>query len=651
MNRDQAAHSVSEANWLYTRPAFGRQGRSLSENNFQKERRDWLAVLLREVLQNALDARVSKSEPVHVRIERISAPGSLCNWLLPDDHLERLRQSLPHQREPIARPESFLVIEDFGTTGLTGTLNDPDKEGEGENWNAFWFREGEGGKEQLSGNGGAGQGKITYFSTSSVRTLFALTVRQDDQQCILYGASSFLRDYEYGGHKCLRDAYWGVPATRDDGSAMAAPIHAETTIERLCKELHLSRTAAESGVSLIIPGARSFTYREAIQVVAAEFFAPILRRDLTVQVGDIQVSGENIVALANESLSDERAQELHTCMTAGFRHFYADALGSSQRDEVVRFPTISTIGDLTEQHVSRELLEELKARYEQDERVAVRFAHLVKPKHGAAVECVFDVHIAADDTLIQAEQAFLRRDLLIGEEPIGGGKIRQKVRAVTIIPDSPLSRLLLCAEEPTHLRWNTRLPRLDEYYKAGAGVVALVRNAAARLLELLSAGERQREFKLLAKYFSAPGSTARSPAKGKRDPKGKSIPTVPVLPPPPKQLINLTPLVDGCRVSPTEDFLNGSGLTPLNLVIEFAYEGLDRDAFAEYDPLDFDLADKGFQVEMTGGAVFARSQNSVEARIEQRDFELKVRGFDTNLRLRIRLNYTEETDAAAIETE
>lgn len=651
MNTDQAALSASEAAWLYTRPAFGRQGRSLSENNFQKERRDWLAVLLREVLQNALDARVSDSEPVHVRIERVSAPSSLSNWLLPDDHLERLRKSLPHQQEPVARPDSFLVIEDFGTTGLTGTLDDPDKEGAGQNWNAFWFREGEGGKEQLSGNGGAGQGKITYFSTSSVRTLFALTVRHDDQQCILYGASSFLRDYEYDGHKCLRDAYWGAPAKRDDGSAMAVPIHAQITIEHLCAALHLSRSATQSGVSLIIPGAKNFSYREAIEVIAAEFFAPILRGDLTVQVGDTLVTGGNIVGLADETLSDERALELHTCMTAGFRRFYANALASSQRDEIVCLPAIGAIGELTEQHVPKELLDTLKERYEQEERVAVRFAHLVKPKHAAAVECFFDVHIEADDTLSQPEQAFLRRDLLIGEEPIGGGRIRQKVRAVTIIPDSSLSRLLLCAEEPTHLRWNTRLPRLDEYFKAGAGAVALVRNAAARLLELLSAGENQKEFKLLAKYFSAPGNTARSPAKGKRNPKGKAIPVVPVIPPPPKQLVNLTPLADGCRVNPTEDFLQGSGLTPIHLVLEFAYEGLDRDAFAEYDPLDFDLADKHFQVQMSGGTVLARSLNSIEARIEQRDFELLVSGFDTNLRLRIRLSYTEEPDAAAIETE
>lgn len=651
MQRDQAAHFASNPAWLYTRPAFGRQGRSLSEHNFQKERRDWLAVLLREVLQNALDARASATEPVQVRIARVSASSSFCSWLLPDDHLERLRQSLPHQKEPIPRPESFLVIEDFGTTGLTGTLDDPDKEGTGQNWNAFWFREGEGGKEHSSGNGGAGQGKITYFSTSSVRTLFALTVRQDDQGCIVYGASSFLRDYEYGGHKCLRDSYWGAPAKRDDDSPMAIPVYSDSTITRITEELQLARSKNQSGVSLIIPGAKQFSYREAVEVIAAEFFAPILRGHLSVQIGETQISKENIVGLADDVLCDERAQELNTCMTAGFRRFYADALVSSQENEVFSFPSIGSIADLTEQNIPAELLEKLKGDYDQGKRIAVRFTHPVKPKHSATAECTFDVHIATDDTLNQPEQTFLRKDLLIGEEPIGGGKIRQKVRAITIIPDSPLSRLLLCAEEPTHLRWNTRLPRLEEYFRAGPSAVTLVRNAAAKLLELISAGERQREFKLLAKYFSAPGSTARSPSKGKPDPRGNSIPITPVLPPPPKQLVNLTALVDGCRVNPTETFLAGTGRTPIQLTIEFAYEGLDRDAFAEYDPLDFDLADDNFQVEMMGGVICARSLNIVEARVEKRDFELKVCGFDTNLRLRMRLSYTEEPDATAIETE
>ena len=39
---------------------------------------------------------------------------------------------------------------------------------------------------------------------------------------------------------------------------------------------------------------------------------------------------------------------------------------------------------------------------------------------------------------------------------------------------------------------------------------------------------------------------------------------------------------------------------PLDVKIEFAYEGLDKDAFSEYDPLDFDLEDAVFKVQSSG---------------------------------------------------
>lgn len=648
---EQRAPSGSEVSWLYTRPAFGRHGRSLAENNFQKERRDWLAVLLREVLQNALDARLAAFQPVHVRLTRVTVNRQFCEMLLPDEHLDRLRKSLPHRQDEVIRPESYLVIEDFGTTGLTGTTDNPERDGKGENWNAFWFREGEGGKEQSSGNGGAGQGKITYFSTSKVRTVFAFTVRSDDMKGAVFGASSFLRDYEFGEHKCLRDAYWGIRTNRDDGEPMAIPTTEIEFVQSFRAELCLSRTLSQPGLSLIIPGAKEFDEAEAIQVVAAEFFAPILRSDLSVQIGDITIDQSNIIDLAKQHLTDERARELHTCMTAGFRDFYADALLASTNRDVLQIPTLTAIGDLTDSHVDGAALEVLRSRFENGERVSVQFSTPVKPRIGPAVECTFDVHIMGADGLDQPEQAVLRRDLLIGEEPIGGGRIRQKVRSATIIPDSPLSRLLLCAEEPTHLRWNTRLPRLEEYFKSGPTAVAFVRNAGARLLDLLTSGEQRREFKLLAKYFSAPGTSANAAAKGKKNPKGRSIPITPELPPAPPLLLNLSTLVDGCRISPTTAMLEGAGRMPINVAVEFAYEGLDRDAFLEYDPLDFDLSEKNFNIEGKGCAINPPSLNRLEAQIRDRDFELTIRGFDTNLRLRMRLNYTEERDAADVETE
>lgn len=644
------SHSNSEASWLYTRPAFGRQGRSLAENNFQKERRDWLAVLLREVLQNGLDAKDEAQTSVHVRLARVAVSQDFSKVLLPDQHLERLRHSLPHLHGEAERPDSYLVIEDFGTTGLTGSLKNPDLDGHGENWNAFWFREGEGGKEVSSGNGGAGQGKITYFSTSSVRTIFAYTVRVEDKVGAVFGASSFLREYGFGTHKWLRDSYWGHHIERDDGEQIAVPVTAAQEVQRFREALGLTRSPDQPGLSLVIPGPKEFKDTDAIEIVTAEFFAAIIRGHLSVQIGEICINRENVAELADQFLSDTRAMELHTCMTSGFRVFFADALEASHTGAIVSAPRLADIKSLAVDTFSSSVLEALRESFTNSERIGVRFSLQVKPKTSAPVECTFDVHLAYSDELHQAEQAVLRRDLLIGEEPIGGGRIRQKVRSVTIIPNSQLSRLLLCAEEPTHLRWNTRLPRLGEYFKTGADAVSFVRNAAAKLVDLLSSGDQRRDFKLLAKYFSAPGTFTSKMAKGKKARDGKSIPVPPILPPPKPALILIEPLVDGCLVRPTEMLLNGTGVLPLNVTLEFAYEGLDRDAFAEYDPLDFDLSDKVFNIDAVGCVVTDSNLNRIEYRVNEREFSLTVRGFDPNLRLRMRLNYAENQDAETIET-
>jgi hypothetical protein len=43
--------------------------------------------------------------------------------------------------------------------------------------------------------------------------------------------------------------------------------------------------------------------------------------------------------------------------------------------------------------------------------------------------------------------------------------------------------------------------------------------------------------------------------------------------------------------------------------------------------------------------------NRIEFTITQTNFALVVKGFDTNLRLRVRLNYEEYSDAALIDAE
>lgn len=642
------------AGWEYIRTGLGRHGRSLSENNFAKERRDWLAILLREVLQNALDARLAPGESVLVSLQlRVLDPAAqdFMSGLITHEHLARYKESVPHViDDDFAGVKTCLVIEDFGTCGLTGSTTDPELDGKGQNWNAFWFREGEGGKENSSGNGGAGQGKITYFSTSGLRTIFAYTVRDDDHRNAIFGASSFLRDYVHEGHKWKRDAYWGVWKGRD-ADRVVLPVEDVPEVERFRKHLGVRRQQGQTGLSLMIPSPRAFVEKDALQITLAEFFVPILRGDLVVEIGGTRLDKGSVQDLATHLLTDARARELNTCTTAGYRAFLAKAVERSVLGDMPLTSPIGSPADISAKLFQPEQLQAMRDAFDAEELVSVRFSLSVKPRGGPISPCTLDVHLAAPLDLDRPEQAVIRRDLLVGEEPLGGGKLRQRVRGLAVVTDAALSRLLLSAEEATHLRWNTRLPRLSEYYRSGPETVSIVRNAMARLLDVLTGGEQKRDFKLLAKYFSAPGTESHNKGPGKRVQNKSTTPPSPVIPAPAPKLLSLVALVDGCRIRPARESALARARLPLSVRVEFAYEGLDRDAFAEYDPLDFDLKEKAFAIVSTGCTVSSAELNVLSFSVEAPEFDLTLTGFDKNLRLRMRLTYEEAEDAAAVDAQ
>jgi hypothetical protein len=652
VSQPSSVSSASQPRWDYIRTGPGRSGRSLSENNFAKERRDWLSILLRELLQNALDARVSPATPVVVAIRQheLDAVGQdFVGRLIGSDHLDRFRESTPHVLEsPTGEVGSCLVVEDFGTTGLTGAVDQPDLDGNGQNWNAFWFREGEGGKENTSGNGGAGQGKITYFSTSGIRSIFAYTVRSDDRTEALFGACSFLRDYHHDGHKWRRDGYWGLP-NGEGIDRVHLPVRTSIWVDLFRKHLGLTRTASETGLSLVIPSPKSIRMADAMQVTIAEFFVPILKGDLVVTVGEKTVDKSSIVAFADQLLSDERAHELRTCTTKGYRSFLVESVTRSKGNMVVAARPFATLSEFSESAFDPEDLATMREALNAERIVSVRFPVSVKSRSAPPVTCTFDVHIACPLDLEHPEQAVIRRDLLIGEEPVGGGKLRQRARGLTLIGDAELSKLLLSAEEATHLRWNTRLPRLSEYYRSGPDVVAVVRNAMVKLLDVLTGGDQQRDFKVLAKYFAAPGVTSPVKSKGKKSPKGKQPPMPGPIPPPRQKLLAIDALTDGCRVRPAKSGALAEAKLPLKVSVEFAYEGLDKDAFSEYDPLDFDLADKAFLAVLSGCSITQRKFNQIDFDVFAPEFDFALVGFDKNLRLRMRLTYEEASDAATLD--
>src|SRR6185369_5435627 len=134
------------------------------------------------------------------------------------------------------------------------------------------------------------------------------------------------------------------------------------------------------------------------------------------------------------------------------------------------------------------------------------------------------------EKLDRTEEAYIRRDLLIGSERhLGTLSYLPKARGLTLIEEDTLSAFLADAEEPTHLKWNASRPRLSEDYKSPKELVRAVRQAMPRLLTLLSGGDSKRDVKALAKYFTKPTQSGI-----KHNPGGKKegIDTTTIIEPP-----------------------------------------------------------------------------------------------------------------------
>lgn len=285
--------------------------------------------------------------------------------------------------------------------------------------------------------------------------------------------------------------------------------------------------------------------------------------------------------------------------------------------------------------------------------ISVRLPVTVRPKKTPATQTYFEVHIEVPEDLERTEEAYIRRDLLIGAEAhLGSSTFLQKARALTLIRDVNLSAFLADAEEPTHLKWNGSRPRLAEDYLNPQATLRAVRQAAPRLLALVSNGLVKHDLKALAKYFTKPAEEGRrNTAGGKKEGGGDVVSPVDA-PPPIRKPFRIVTGADRVRIRPNGFASPPPATLPNSCVLELAYEGLDQDPFKSYDPFDFDLADtKEHPLEHSGINLIERSGNKLRFDVIEPDFFLEVAGFDPNIRLRARLSYKESTDGTPVSKE
>jgi len=192
--------------WVFnTRHDFGVETDPTQGEFFVNNEIDRSSALVRETIQNSLDARRDDVSTVEVRFA--FHEGAL--FLGPTMLREYLSDLIPHLRlcgldlDGIDLNEPrFLVVEDFGTHGLRG--NPATKEPS--DFYYFWHVVGRSGKGDAKA-GRWGLGKTVFPNSSQISAFFGYTVRSDDRRQLLLGQTC-LKTHSLNGTTYLPYAFY-----------------------------------------------------------------------------------------------------------------------------------------------------------------------------------------------------------------------------------------------------------------------------------------------------------------------------------------------------------------------------------------------------------------------------------------------------------
>lgn len=598
---------------------------------------DLVDALVREAIQNSLDARRGSSR---VRVKFTFGTGAAA---LPAEaareyfrglreHLTQvggsLQAALPQANEPVP----YLLIEDFGTRGLTGDPSiDPELEPTNETKNDFfyfWRNVGRSNKGEVD-RGRWGLGKAVFSVASRIRTIFGLTRRADDARSLLLGQSVLkthivngVRRYPYGffAHYLKKD---GLPL----------PIEDPLLLERFFDDFRLGRT--EPGLSVIVPYYRDdeLSFEKIIESSIRQYFYPMTKGDLQVEL----VDGSRTEVINSKSIDDVGAR--YSGGAASEIRRLADltrwALASSD-DKRIDISAQKAPAPKWADDLFGSSLDELRERFERGDRIAIRAQVYIKKKRSSVpARGTFDLYIEKDESLRKPNVHFIRRSITV---PDVKHSVDKPARVLVVIEDKELSSFLGDAENPAHSDWSERADKLRTTYDHHASTLRFIKNSASAVASLLSRPPEGRVRDFLQDIFSidapdddaAASTAARIPIKkndaGESDGTGsaKSTEGAPA---------TIARVGEGFTLRGTGD----ERWVGQPLTAEVAYRVRTGNPFAKHSNFDFDLSSAEIDIVTTGVQLQMRERNELKFIIDSPKFQITVKGFDPDRDLVVRV--------------
>ncbi len=624
------------AKWRFNKPRPGDKNREpvLGEFFATDAIKNPAEALIREAIQNALDAGL-EHKMVRVRIYVSGEEGAL-----PPEAVEAYMDGIwPHIFAPgnglHASPTQndscpYLVVEDFGTTGLTGDIEQWHDKPSTKNPFYYFFRaEGQSGKGEQD-RGRWGVGKTVFPRSSRASSYYGLTVRADDDKRLMMG-QAILKSHYAGDTYYSPDGYYGVKLEDN----LTLPIDEPEAIQKFIEAFRLKRRS-ESGLSVIVPWCEPEINKDSvIEAVCRDYFYPILAASLHVTVATPSsktvIDHENILGVAS-GISDRLPQDFPALLELA-----EWATERRPQDFLSISPPPSNYAPAwSRELVSEEQIKVIQASLAQGERVAIRLPIVVRKKNDNPRKSFFDAFLARETRSESGRPVFVREGIIISDvrSPRNRG-----ITSLVVVQDEPLATLLGDSENPAHTQWQKDSSNYKGKYFYGPSYIQFVTRSVHELLQILADEEEKSDPTLLMDLFSLPATDAiRREEWEEDDDEPSKDKTKRDFPPPSPRRFIVQKVAGGFSVSggPQAESI------PAFLDVRVAYDIRRGNPLKKYELADFDIARLSLIEE--GVEVKRRGQNNLVIAVKDPRFKIAVNGFDERRDLYVKVMPKEAFD-------
>ena len=513
--------------WFFDKVLPGVMERNpVSEEFFTNGTR--LEAVIRESIQNSLDAADECNEPVAVRIYLSGEEDKL-----PLEKLQRYftgekqrftdpKNGLVTPSQTLSEPCRFLVIEDFHTTGLTGITDERPFEEDvahRNDWNYYNYFFRENGSTKVGANtlGSWGAGKCVFQRASKLKCSFTYSVRNDYEPRAFIVGKATLKFHTDSNHVTWApDGWFGMRDQSDNPSKMKKiPITDAEFIATFKKDFNIKR-ADEPGTSIVIPYVNlsensenadaQFNEHNLVRAVLRNFLVALHEGMLKVVVQVGKNKAEIVIDRSNVSAYGSFLP-LPSDRDALVTRLHHDLILSTQNPSFPGSQKFKLTSPGDNPNWNREMFsdEQLRAirkilHEKKPCEITVPMPIRAKATDGkvSVGDAQFKVIIKRHELPKALPPVFYRVGLLI--DSVATANLNNYIAAVLIDRDK-LADMLVSAEPPSHSKWNYDTDRVVKKYDRPRSHIRYVSYSVREILNMIASFDRSVNWDPLCDVF------------------------------------------------------------------------------------------------------------------------------------------------------